>query len=59
MDVLNYINDTGASIEEATAVFNVSSSALVQKWKHLFEVNGKDALKTKDKGASSNHEKTT
>ena len=29
MDVLNYINEMGASIEEATAVFNISASSTV------------------------------
>ena len=49
MDVLNYMNETGASIEEATAVFNVSSSGAVGRWKHLYEANGNDALKLKTK----------
>ena len=49
MDVLNYMNETGASIEEATAVFNVSSSGVVGRWKHLYEANEKDALKLKTK----------
>ena len=30
MDVLKYINDTGASCEEASAVFNISHSVLVR-----------------------------
>jgi transposase len=45
MDVLNYMNEVGASIEEATAVFNISSSGLVGKWKQLAETRGNDALK--------------
>lgn len=49
MDVLNYMEKTGASSEEATAVFNVSYSDLVRKWKHLFETQGKDALQPKSK----------
>jgi transposase len=52
MDVLNYINETGASIEEATAVYNVSSSGLVWKWKHLVETQGIDALKPQIKERS-------
>jgi transposase len=45
MDVLNYMNEMGASIEEATAVFNISSSGVVRKWKQLAETRGFDALK--------------
>jgi transposase-like protein len=45
MDVLKYMNEVGASIEEATAVFNISSSGLVGKWKLLAETKGIDALK--------------
>ena len=49
MDVLNYIDETGASCEEATAVFNISHSILVRKWKYLFETQGVDALDAKPK----------
>ena len=52
MDVLNYINDTGASIEEATTVYNVSSAGLVWKWKHLYDTQGIDALNPKIKERS-------
>jgi transposase len=45
MDVLNYMNEVGASIEEATGVFNISSSGLVWKWKQLAETRGINALK--------------
>ena len=50
MDVLNYINEMGASIEEATSKFNIPSSTTVKKWKHLFDSQGIDALQTKKKG---------
>ena len=50
MDVLNYINEMGASIEEATVVFNIPSSSIVWNWKHLFETQGIDALQPKVKG---------
>jgi transposase len=52
MDVLNYMNEMRASIEEATAVYNVSSAGLVWKWKHLVETQGIDALKPKIKERS-------
>lgn len=47
MDVLNYMNEMGASIDEATAVFNISSSGIVEKWNQLAETQGIDALKPK------------
>jgi transposase-like protein len=50
MDVLNYINEMGASIEEATLVFNIPSSTTVENWKYLFETQGIDALQPKAKG---------
>ncbi|CAG9612021.1 IS3 family transposase ISBth10 [Bacillus rhizoplanae] len=50
MDVLKFINEMGASIAEATTVFNISSSSTVWKWKHLFETQGIDALQPKEKG---------
>lgn len=50
MDVLKFINEMGASIAEATTVFNISSSSMVWKWKHLFETQGIDALQPKEKG---------
>jgi transposase len=49
MDVLNHISEMGASIEEATALFNVSSTSVVRNWMHLFETQGIDALKPKMK----------
>ena len=57
MDVLNYINEMGASIEEATVVFNIPSSNIVWNWQHLFETQGIDALQLKGKGASPSMKK--
>ncbi len=53
MDVLNYINEMGASIEEATAVFNIPAFSTVSTWKYLFETQGIDALQPKKKGRPS------
>ncbi|MDM5186272.1 IS3 family transposase [Bacillus sp. DX4.1] len=50
MDVLKFINEMGASIAEATTVFNIPTSSTVWKWKHLFETQGIDALQPKEKG---------
>ena len=50
MDVLNYINEMGASIEEATSVFNIPTSSTVRNWKYLLETQGIDALQPTAKG---------
>src|SRR3954466_4428616 len=42
MDVINYIRDTGASIEETTAIFNIPSVWTVRKWVNLFQTQGSD-----------------
>ncbi|WP_066235707.1 helix-turn-helix domain-containing protein [Metabacillus fastidiosus] len=50
MDVLNYINEMGASIDEAALAFNIPASTTVGNWKDLFETQGIDALLPKKKG---------
>lgn len=57
MDVLNFINETGASIRRAAAVFNIPSPQTVRTWQHLYETQGIDALKPKKKGRPSLKEK--
>ncbi|MEC2078269.1 IS3 family transposase [Metabacillus fastidiosus] len=52
MDVLNYINEMRASIEEAALEFNIPASTTVGNWKDLFETQGIDALlPKKDQGS--------
>ncbi|MED4400248.1 IS3 family transposase [Metabacillus fastidiosus] len=53
MDVLNYIEKTGASVEETTLIYNIPSSSTVWTWKYLLETQGVDALKLKEKGRPS------
>jgi len=53
MDVLNYLERTGASMIETAAVFNIPSHSTVRKWKQLFETGGIDALHPKEKGRPS------
>jgi transposase len=53
MDVLNYMNETGASTREASAVFNIPSPSTVWKWQNIFETQGIDALQPKKKGRPS------
>jgi len=44
MDVLTYIEKTGASIREASSVFNIPSYSTVIKWRRIFEEQGMDGL---------------
>jgi transposase len=53
MDVLNYLERTGASIKETALVFNIPSDSTVWKWRELFEAGGLDALQPKAKGRTS------
>ncbi|WML56168.1 IS3 family transposase [Neobacillus sp. PS2-9] len=52
LDVLNYIKETGTSIRETAAIFNIATHSTIQKWLKGFESNGIDALKTTQKGRS-------
>jgi transposase len=58
MDVINYMNETGASIEAASAVFNIPSSSTVWNWRYLFETQGMDALQPKKKERPSMKKET-
>ncbi|TCP60003.1 transposase-like protein, partial [Baia soyae] len=58
MDVLNFINETGASIRRAAAVFNIPSPQTVWTWRHLCETQGIDALRSKKKGRPSMKKKS-
>ena len=44
MDVLNYMNETGASSIEAAAIFNTSSPGMIRRWRRTFEIVGVDGL---------------
>lgn len=50
MDVLNYMYEFGASLNETAAHFNLASSATVFTWKRQFEAGGIDALQSQIKG---------
>ena len=50
LDVLNYMNDYGTSPNETAAIFNITSPALIRKWRIQFETLGIDALEPKKKG---------
>jgi transposase len=53
MDVLKYMNEMGTSSVDTAAIFNLSSSGMVRKWRIKFEQGGIDALELKKKGRPS------
>ncbi len=53
LDVLNFMNETGASLRETASNFNISSPSTVYKWEWLLKTQGLDALEPKKKGASN------
>ena len=57
LDVLNFMNDTGASPYEAAAVYNIPSRGTVNKWKKAVDAGGMDALIPKKKGRPAMKEK--
>ncbi len=50
MDVLNYMNETGASLRETASVFNIPAKSSLTVWRRLFEAGGIEALESKKKG---------
>ncbi len=58
MDVLIYMNETGASSIDAAAIFNIPSSGIVRDWRRRFEVGGYEALVSKKKGKPSMKKET-
>ncbi|WP_375232420.1 IS3 family transposase [Priestia megaterium] len=59
MDVLTYMEKTGASIREASYVFNIPSYSTVAKWKRTFEEQGKDGLFPKKRSRPKMKKKPT
>ena len=58
MDVLTFMNDTGASPLEVAAVFNIPAGSTVLKWKKAVDQSGMDALIPKKKGRLSMKDKS-
>lgn len=53
LDVLNYINDNETSPNETAIIFNISSPALIRKWRTQLHTQGINALASKKKGRLS------
>jgi transposase len=49
MEVLTYIEKTGASIREASSVFNIPSYSTIVKWRRNFQEQGLDGLYPKNR----------
>jgi transposase len=58
LDVLNYMNDNGTSPNETAVIFNITSPALIRKWRSQFESDGMGALESKKKGRSTMKKKS-
>ena len=50
MEVLNYMNNTGASPLQAAAMFNIPSPKTIRKWRTILESQGIEALRKTSKG---------
>ena len=53
LDVLNFMNETGASLRETASTFNITSPSTVYRWEQLLKSKGLDALEPKKKGRPS------
>jgi len=53
LNVLNYMKETGTTSCVAAAIFNISSSGMIRRWRKAFETGGIDALQSKKKGPKS------
>ena len=58
LDVLNYMNEHGASSYESAAIFNIPSPRLIRKWRQILEEQGIGALEPKKKGRPSMKKET-
>jgi transposase len=53
IDVLNYMNETGSSILDTAARFNILAPSSILQWQKAVEEQGLDALISKKKGRPS------
>jgi len=50
MDVLNFMNESGTSLLETAAIYNIPAPTTILRWKRVLEEQGEDALQSKKKG---------
>jgi transposase len=53
LEVLQYMNENGTSINETAAIYNIPAPSTLVLWKKLFDSEGVDALNPKKKGRPS------
>lgn len=58
LDVLNFMNESGMSVLETAAWFNIPAPSTILQWKKVLEQRGEDALIPKKKGRQSMKEET-
>lgn len=58
LDVLNFMNETGASFRDTASTFNISAPSTIYQWDQLLKTKGLDALEPKKKGRPSLKKKT-
>ncbi|WP_157261827.1 IS3 family transposase, partial [Paenibacillus sp. A3] len=58
MDVLNFMNESGTSLLETAAIYNIPAPTTILQWKRVLEEQGEDALKPKKKGHPSMKKET-
>ena len=59
MDVLNFMTENGASLDDTAAIFNIPAPSSILVWKNQFQTNGIDALQSKKKGRPSMKKEST
>ncbi|MBS4194952.1 IS3 family transposase [Lederbergia citri] len=58
LDVLNFMNETGASLRETASKFNISSPSTIYHWEQILKKQGLDALEPRKKGRPSMKKET-
>jgi transposase len=53
MDVLNFMNESGSSLLDTAAIYNIPSPSIISQWKRVLEAKGVGALKPLKKGRPS------
>jgi transposase len=58
MDVLNYMNETGASVLETAAIFHITAPSTIYTWRRIHEEHGIDALYSVKRGRATMKKET-
>jgi transposase-like protein len=58
MNVLKFMNETGSSLLETAAKYNISAPSTILKWKNVLEEQGVVALYSKKRGRPSMKKET-